>query len=88
MEISPKPFPFLFLQFLENVTSYSYNLSLSSQYLNGSGDLEVVVTDDLQTTIPVPSTVIALYSPTLTVNVPGARPVYFTTQPIGTVHNV
>ena len=72
------------------MTNFSYNLSLSPQYLynpDGSGDLDVM-TDDLQTTIPVSSTVIALYSPTLTVNVPGARPVYFTTQPIGTVCNV
>ena len=62
-----------------------YTLSLNAQYLynpDGNGDLEVV-TDDLRTTIPVLSTAIALYSPTLTVNVPGARPVYFTTQPIG-----
>ena len=74
-------------QFLGNVTNYSYTVSLSPQYLHNPGGSDDLVTNDLQTTISVPSTAIALYSPTLTVNVPGARPVYFTTQPIGTVHN-
>ena len=61
-----------------------YTLSLSPRYLNepdGAGSLEVV-TGVLSSTISVPDTAIAEYSPTVTVNIPGATPVNFTTQPI------
>ena len=77
----------VFLQFLGKTTYYEYTLSLSPQYfLNpDAADNWDVVIADLQTTLPVPSTAIALYCPTVTVNVPGARPVNFTTQNIGYV---
>ena len=61
-----------------------YTLSLSPRYLyepDGAGSLEVV-TGVLNSTISVPDTAIAEYSPTVTVNIPGATPVNFTTQPI------
>ena len=62
-----------------------YTLSLSPRYLyepDGAGSLEVV-TGALSSTISVPDTAIAEYSPTVTVNnIPGATPVNFTTQPI------
>ena len=62
-----------------------YTLSLSPRYLyepDGAGSLEVV-TGALNSTISVPDTAIAEYSPTVTVNnIPGATPVNFTTQPI------
>ena len=62
-----------------------YTLSLSPRYLNepdGAGSLERV-TGVLSSTISVPDTAIAEYSPTVTVNnIPGATLVNFTTQPI------
>ena len=62
-----------------------YTLSLSPRYLyepDGVGSLEVV-TGVLSSTISVPDTAIAEYSPTVTVNnIPGATPVNFTSQPI------
>ena len=61
-----------------------YTLSLSPRYLNepdGAGSLERV-TGALNSTISVPDTAIAEYSPTVTVNIPGATPVNFTSQPI------
>ena len=62
-----------------------YTLSLSPRYLNesdGAGSLERV-TGVLSSTISVPDTAIAEYSPTVTVNnIPGATPVNFTSQPI------
>ena len=62
-----------------------YTLSLSPRYLyepDGADSLEVV-TGVLSSTISVPDTAIAEYSPTVTVNnIPGATPVNFTTQPI------
>ena len=62
-----------------------YTLSLSPRYLyepDGAGSLERV-TGALSSTISVPDTAIAEYSPTVTVNnIPGATPVNFTTQPI------
>ena len=62
-----------------------YTLSLSPRYLyepDGAGSLEVV-TGALSSTISVPDTAIAEYSPTVTVNnITGATHVNFTTQPI------
>ena len=61
-----------------------YTLSLSPRYLNepdGADSLEVV-TGVLSSTISVPDTAIAEYSPTVTVNITGATPVNFTSQPI------
>ena len=61
-----------------------YTLSLSPRYLyesDGAGSLEVV-TGAFNSTISVPDTAIAEYSPTVTVNIPGATPVNFTSQPI------
>ena len=61
-----------------------YTLSLSPRYLyepDGAGSLERV-TGVLNSTISVPDTAIAEYSPTVTVNIPGATPVNFTSQPI------
>ena len=61
-----------------------YTLSLSPRYLyepDGAGSLERV-TGALNSTISVPDTAIAEYSPTVTVNIPGATPVNFTSQPI------
>ena len=61
-----------------------YTLSLSPRYLyepDGAGSLEVV-TGALSSTISVPDTAIAEYSPTVTVNITRATPVNFTTQPI------
>ena len=61
-----------------------YTLSLSPRYLyepDGAGSLERV-TGALSSTISVPDTAIAEYSPTVTVNIPGATPVNFTSQPI------
>ena len=61
-----------------------YTLSLSPRYLyepDGVGSLEVV-TGALNSTISVPDTAIAEYSPTVTVEVTGATPVNFTSQPI------
>ena len=61
-----------------------YTLSLSPRYLyesDGAGSLERV-TGVLNSTISVPDTAIAEYSPTVTVNIPGATPVNFTSQAI------
>ena len=54
-------------------TTYNYTASLSPVYLvppDASGDTEIV-RSDLSHTFYVSSTVIAEYSPTLMVNVPG-----------------
>ena len=61
-----------------------YTLSLSPRYLyepDGAGSLKRVI-GALNSTISVPDTAIAEYSPTVTVNIPGATPVNFTSQPI------
>ena len=63
---------------MEETTSPTYTVALLTHYLvqpKYTGDLEVE-TGDLSTTISVPPEAIAEYKPTVTVNVPGARPVY------------
>ena len=70
------------LQFLGQNTTYTYTVSLSPQYLvnpDGTGILEMV-TSDVSATIAVSAGAIAVYRPTITVNIPETMPVNL--QPI------
>ena len=56
--------------------TYNYSISLQPIVFNGYvGDFEDVVTSELIYTFNIQTDVLADYSPTVRVNIPGARPV-------------
>ena len=64
--------------------TYDYSVSLQPKvYNNITGHFEDVATSELNYTFDIQTDVLADYSPTVRVNIPGARPVNLSSDRIG-----